>query len=462
LPNESPSIVACTISRDVQRFDLLIEDMQNVVGDRWGDLGFDEALAFLEQPDAGQLDFVALAIDGGDEAELDQVVDIIGAARDKGVRVILVTEEISPTALHRLLKAGADDFIPYPIPEGELLRATSRPKAERKAALAPDASGTVQAPQGDHSGVVIPVYSMAGGAGGTTLAVNLAWELATIDKDVAPRVCLIDLGLQFGSVATLLDLPRREAVLELLTDAESMDIDSLRQALQTYNDRLHVLTAPLDLVPLDLIASKGVERLLEVARLNFDYVIVDMPPAMADWSEAVLNAAHLCFAVLDLDMRSAQNTLRIKRALTSEGLPFQKLRFALNRAPGFTDLNGRSRIKRMAESLGISIELQLPDGGRAVQEAADQGVPLADSAPKNSLRREIAKLAKSIHDVNVADAAPRRCAPAPDVLLPRSSDVRKVPLEPETAKAERPLREPPRRGPRRAPSPRRRRPPRSA
>ena len=409
MPTDPHAIVACTISRDVQKFDLLIEDMQNVVGDRWGDIGFDAALAFLNQPDAETLDFVAVAIDGSDEADLDQVSEIIAAARAKRIRVILVAAAVSPVALHQLLRQGADDFIPYPLPEGELLRATSKPRSEpnkaQVSAVAPDAAADSQ---GEHSGVVIPVYSMAGGAGGTTFAVNLAWELATIDKDVPTRVCLIDLGLQFGSVATLLDLPRREAVLELLTDAESMDIDALRQALQTYNDRLHVLTAPLDLVPLDLIGSKGVERLLEVARLNFDYVIIDMPPAMADWGEAVLNAAHLCFAVLELDMRSAQNTLRIKRALTSEGLPFQKLRFALNRAPGFTDLNGRSRIKRMAESLGISIELQLPDGGRAVQEAADQGVPLADSAPKNSLRREIAKLAKSIHDVNVADAAPQK------------------------------------------------------
>lgn len=406
---ESQSIIACTISRDVQSFDLLIEDMGNAVGDRWGDIALDEALAFLAQPESAALDFVALAIDGRDEADLGRLLPIIAAARAKGVRVILVAQDISPAALHQLLREGADDFIPYPLPEGELLRATSKPRSEpnrtQGSAVAPDAAPDSQ---GEHSGVVIPVYSMAGGAGGTTFAVNLAWELATIDKDVPTRVCLIDLGLQFGSVATLLDLPRREAVLELLTDAESMDIDALRQALQTYNDRLHVLTAPLDLVPLDLIASKGVERLLEVARLNFDYVLIDMPPAMADWGEAVLNAAHLCFAVLELDMRSAQNTLRIKRALTSEGLPFQKLRFALNRAPGFTDLNGRSRIKRMAESLGISIELQLPDGGRAVQEAADQGVPLADSAPKNSLRREIAKLAQSIHGVNVADAAPEK------------------------------------------------------
>ena len=61
------------------------------------------------------------------------------------------------------------------------------------------------------------------------LAVNLAWELATIEKDQsAPRVCLLDLGLQFGSVATYLDLPRREPVLEMLSDAETHGRGQLR------------------------------------------------------------------------------------------------------------------------------------------------------------------------------------------------------------------------------------------
>jgi pilus assembly protein CpaE len=45
-------IRACTISRDVQNFDLLIEDMETAMGDAWGDLGFAEALAFLAQPEA--------------------------------------------------------------------------------------------------------------------------------------------------------------------------------------------------------------------------------------------------------------------------------------------------------------------------------------------------------------------------------------------------------------------------
>ena len=103
-------------------------------------------------------------------------------------------------------------------------------------------------------------------------------------------------------------------------------------------------------------------------------------------------------------MRSAQNALRLKRALQSEDLPFQKLRFALNRAPKFTDLGGKSRVKRMAESLGISIDLQLPDGGRQVAQCGDHGLPLADSAAKNPLRKEILKLAQSVHELGRNDA----------------------------------------------------------
>ncbi|MEO1798625.1 MAG: pilus assembly protein CpaE, partial [Pseudomonadota bacterium] len=48
LQPEPQPLVACTISRDVQNFDLLIEDMEAALGECWGDLGFAEALAFFE------------------------------------------------------------------------------------------------------------------------------------------------------------------------------------------------------------------------------------------------------------------------------------------------------------------------------------------------------------------------------------------------------------------------------
>jgi len=130
-----------------------------------------------------------------------------------------------------------------------------------------------------------------------------------------------------------------------------------------------------------------------------------MPSTVVQWTETVLNAAHVYFLLMEMDMRSAQNALRLIRALKAEDLPVQKLRYILNRAPRFTDLSGKSRVKRMAENLDISIEVQLPDGGAQVVQACDHGLPLVEVAKKNPLRREIHKLAASAHELNRAAAA---------------------------------------------------------
>ncbi|WP_412506549.1 AAA family ATPase [Roseovarius sp. SYSU LYC5161] len=401
-PDPSP-ITACTISRDVQNFDLLIEDMEIALGEHWGDLGFAEALAFFNQPEAESLEFVAIAIDDTDEDDVGMVAEVISVARAKGINVILIAEDISPAALHRLLRQGANEFVPYPLPENELQAAIDRlrqPEPAAEPVSAPFAGGKAPA-----EGVLLAVHGLAGGTGATTLAVNLAWELAHVEKKGdQPRVCLLDFGLQFGSAATFLDLPRREVVYELWSDTESMDEDIFKQALESYEQKLWVLTAPSDVLPLDMITPEDVTRVLDLARNHFDYVIVDMPTTLVQWTETVLTNAQVYFTTLELDMRSAQNALRMKRALQSEDLPVEKLRFCMNRAPKFTDLNGKARVKRMAESLEIGIEVQLPDGGRQVPHSADHGQPLAVAAPKNPLRREIARLAGSLHALGKTDA----------------------------------------------------------
>ncbi len=406
LQEEPEPIVACTISRDVQNFDLLIEDMENECGENWGDLSLQDASIFFDQPEADTLEFVALAIDQEDEADIDIITDLVRRAKAQKIKVLVVAEEISPIILHKLLKLGAEEFIPYPLPDGALQDAIQRMREKESQAelVAANIANNLKA-TGDRDGVIVPVHGLAGGTGTTTFATNLAWELANIDEgDEALRVCLLDFDLQFGSVSTYLDLPRREAVFELLQDTDTMDSDSFMQALLTFNEKLHVLTAPSELIPLDMVEQKDIAKILEVAKSNFDYVVIDMPRTVVMWTETVLSEAHVYFAMTELDMRSAQNTLRMIRALKSEELPFEKLRYVLNRAPGFTDLNGKSRVKRMAESLDISIDLLMPDGGKQVVQSNDHGVPLSDVAAKNALRKEIQKLAQSIHETNVEAA----------------------------------------------------------
>ena len=412
LQPEPAPIRACTISRDVQNFDLLIDDMELELGESWGDLSFEDAQVFLTQPEAEALEFIAVAVNGQDEKEINRITDIIRQAKDQGVRVVLIADQVSPIFLHQMLRLGADDFLPYPLPEGGLHETIEKLRKPVPAApvlvAVPSARHPDEPPahpgfkaKGDRNAVILPVHGLAGGCGASTFAANLAWELANIAKD-GPRVCLIDFDFQFGSAATYLDLPRKEAVFDLLQDTERADSDGLLQAMLTFNDKLHVLTAPADMLPLDIVTGEDIGRIIDMAAANFDFVIIDMPRTVVSWTETVLQRAHVYFAMMELDLRTAQNALRLVRALKAEGLPHEKLRYVLNRAPRFTDLSAKSRVKRMAESLDISIEVQLPDGGSAVTQANDHGLPLSETAAKNPLRKEIQKLAKSLHDLNAA------------------------------------------------------------
>ncbi|MGR3501708.1 AAA family ATPase [Pseudaestuariivita sp.] len=408
--HEERPLVACTVCRDVQQFDLLIDDMEAALGEQWGDLGFDEAIPFLGQPDGRRLSFLAIALDAQDEAALDPIVEVIATAKRKKIAVILITDDISPRTLHTLMRAGASEFVPYPLPEGALEeaidRVTAPPPPAPTAPVTPieDKQAPTLTKSGASNGVLIAVQGLAGGVGATTLVTNLAWELANVSPKEVPRVCILDLDLQMGSVSTYLDLTRREAVFEMLTDMDAMDEDTFGQALVGFEQKVQVLTAPPDLLPLDLITPDDIQKLTDMARQHFDYVIIDMPKTFVQWSETILNDAHVYLAMIELDMRSAQNALRMKRALQSEGLPFDKVRFLLNRAPKFTDLPGKSRVKRLAESLGIAIDVQLPDGGKPVLQACDHGQPLAEVVPKNPLRKEIGKLAASLHALGQSEA----------------------------------------------------------
>jgi len=116
-------------------------DEQCSFTDRTGpDCGLQDATAYLAQPEASALNFIAVAVGTDDEGNLTVVGDVINRAKELGIKVILIAEDVSPIALHQLLKLGADDFVPYPLPEGALHDSIERintPEPQPVADIAP-------------------------------------------------------------------------------------------------------------------------------------------------------------------------------------------------------------------------------------------------------------------------------------------------------------------------------------
>ncbi|MEM6664162.1 MAG: AAA family ATPase, partial [Pseudomonadota bacterium] len=326
---------------------------------------------------------------------------LIKRARDAELMVMLVVGDISSRSMHRLLREGASEFVPYPDADGALPEAIGRLRLAKS-------NNTVTGfglPEPVRQGRVITSYGAAGGVGASTFAVNLAWELAVGTRKQGRKVALLDFNFQYGSIATYLDVPRREAVYELVSEASSLDQTGLTQALSTYQDKLHVLTAPRDALPLDIVSPQDISAIVSLSREAFDYVVIDMPQALMNWSEQVYSASDDFYALMETDMRSAQNMFRFLRTLKSEDMDLEKIRFMLNRAPGMTDLSGKARVRRLADSLGLTFSHLLPDGGRQVINSCDQGVPLLEAARSNALRKEISKVAQSIIASDVQQTA---------------------------------------------------------
>lgn len=361
---------------------------------RWLAVSHADAVGALGELSADEQRFVLVGAQSDDEATVGHAVSLIAAAKQIGCKSVLLAEALNPSSMHAIMRAGADDFLPLPVSASTL----------QETVETLGAAPVGQAAAGKSPGLIYAVYGVAGGVGATTLAVNLAWETALEVEKSKQRVAILDFNFLFGSVATYLDLPRREAIYEMLSDPDSVDDDLFGQALsKPEGGKLSALTSPVDALPLDIVEPGDVRRLIDLARRNFDYVFIDMPQTLTHWSDLILTEAEVFFAVMESDMRSAQNMLRFVRALQAEELPTEKLVICLSRAPSFTDLTGKSRIKRLEESLNITFAHRLPDGGKQVREACDQGEPLVKAAKGNALRKEIRSMAKDL--VQAAEAA---------------------------------------------------------
>lgn len=362
-PRPAP-LLACTISRDLGRFDQLVMEMESELGDQWGDLSLDRAAAFISTATA--LRFVVFALDGEDEGN-PAVADAIAAARNVGLRVILVINGIGPIGLQQILRFCPDDVLAYPLSHGALREAATQGRKDSPTGLGPsdDIAPSARRPMRD--GVVIPVVGVAGGVGATTLAVGIAWELGH-----RHRTCLIDLDPCSGAVGAALNLHNSQP-------------SGFPQGLQQWRGRFHVLIAATS-------ARRDVARLIAQARADFDLVLLDLPTGDTETAQAVIAHADLALAVMEPDARCLRSAAQLVRDLDPEARP--KLRHIVNRAPGVVDFAGRARMKRLAGSLTVAANL--PDGGKAVGLAAERGAPLAETAPRNGFRRSLATLAESL------------------------------------------------------------------
>ncbi|MDH3664030.1 MAG: AAA family ATPase, partial [Alphaproteobacteria bacterium] len=319
------------------------------------------------------------------------------AERQGSLSVIATSNAITAQGVRELVRQGVDDFVPQPLEQHSLLDAID--VAKRK--IRHNRGG------GPSGGQVITVGRAKGGMGATTLAVNLALSLIEpIGKEEPKRVCLLDLDLQFGDVALYLDLDPRSDLVEIVQKPTRLDTALLLGAMTEHNSGLEVLQAPTEPVPLDALRTETVGRMIDLAQQEFDYVVIDLPLALAGWYEMALDMTDKLYLVTQLNVPAIRQTRRLIDILKDEGLYSLPVSIVLNRY--VNRFNEHARVRQCSKALDNTIDHYLADDERTVLEAINRGVSLFE------VRRR-AKICRTIRDMALAcrrELAARNIKPA--------------------------------------------------
>ena len=343
---------------------------------------------------------VIVDVGSGPRSGVDVCREIRGTAAFSAIPVLCMSQTDDVEERVRFLEAGADDVIAKPFDSREL---EARVEAllvrfQRSRDLAPLALADDEAPARRN---IIACFSPKGGVGTTMIAVNVATWLAAR----APhRVLIVDLDLQFGQVATHLNLKSKLNVADLARDDQSLrEPELLRTYAIQHDSGLAVLAAPETPESGRLITPEQVNLALSTARTAYDTIVIDAGSKLDERSLAVLGLAEAVVIPIVPEIGALKALHSLLEYLTEVGSAAATATFALNHLFAREMLS----MKQIEAAIGAKVEVEIPYDAGLYLKAINEGIPIVRGAPASAPARALGKLAAVASGVG-ENSAPSR------------------------------------------------------
>lgn len=309
--------------------------------------------------------------------------DIDGIAATEAIRhkrphvqVVILSVQGDQNYMRRAMLAGARDFLTKPPMGDELVSAIRR--AGEMAHQERVKGAQIRAPMTGglpplvgvsfSQGKVITVYSPKGGAGCTTVAVNLALALHNEDT----RAVLLDAKLQYGDVALFVNEQGKNTILDLAPRVDELDPETVEGVMIKHSaSGLHILAAPARPEQAEKVTGEQFSKVVDYLRQMYAYIVIDTPSLLTDIALAAIDSSDVIVLLTTQDIPSIKNVRLFLDVLHTLGIQRERIVFAMNRY----DKRITITPERIAENLKQEVAAVIPLDERVVIPAVNRGVP---------------------------------------------------------------------------------------
>jgi pilus assembly protein CpaE len=316
-----------------------------------------------------------------------------GKASTAQTPIMMLTAHDSLEEKIKGFEAGADEYLTKPFQPVEL---QARVKVLLKRGILP------QIEAGGSRGKIISVFSLRGGVGVTSIATNLAVELAQL---WGTPVGLVDLVLTLGQSALMLNLPLKRTWAELSSVAPNeLDAEVVQNVLLNHLNGVSVLASPRRAEDGERVSPELVAKLLEVMKKTYAYTILDLPHDFRATTLAGLDASDEILLVMAPELASIRSLSGVLEVFDKINLSRQKVHPVLNWT---FERRGLAR-KDIENALKIPIQYVVPFASDLFVSAINLGVPPVQSSPDTPITELFEDLAYSLSSEEDKEKTPAK------------------------------------------------------
>ncbi|HMB68397.1 MAG TPA: response regulator [bacterium] len=332
-----------------------------------------------------------------DLGEAANTLESVSRLREEfpGMGIVIVSSDSSPQLILSCMRAGAHEFLTRPLDMVEVDRAVER----LQRTLAPMAGS------GAPRGRVFCVYPAKGGAGGSSLATNLALSLVSEDREVA----LVDFNLQVGDLGLMLDMTPKHTFAAAAGE-EAVDESKLRSLMSPHASGLSLLTISDRPEEADVVQRDHVPEIFGHLTTMFDYVVVDLGRHIDDRSIQLFDLCDSILMVSSQDVPGIRNARRYADLLDRLEVPRERIHLVVNRHHPKSRVSNRD----VEDTVGMDVFWSLPNDFRSMSAAIDSGNPIVLDSPKSKLARSFFELGEILVQKYSTGSRGQLVAAAPD------------------------------------------------